>query len=145
MKQYWTLCNWDTGYKNYDCGNTARLTAFLPSIGLAPTVQKPISWTRSILTFPSPCNINICLYIYFICANIRTVITASCVARHHLFSFVHYFVWQKRRAVILSDISSPWQLSYNNIRIEMRWFLWNLLSYIAHCTMKCIVIFTCLS
>jgi len=27
----------------YNCGNTARLTAFLHSIGLAPTVQTPIS------------------------------------------------------------------------------------------------------
>jgi hypothetical protein len=59
-------------------------------------VQKPISWTRSILTFPFPCNINMWLYIYFICANIRTVMTVSCVARLRFFSFVHYSVWQKR-------------------------------------------------
>jgi len=29
--------------KIYDCDNIARLTAFLPSVGLAPTVQTPIS------------------------------------------------------------------------------------------------------
>jgi hypothetical protein len=46
--------------------------------------------------------------------------TVSCVARRNLFSFVHYAVCQKRNAAILSDISSPWQLSYNNIRTVMR-------------------------
>ena len=83
------------------------------------TRSKAYIMNSFILTFPFSCNINMWFYIYFICANIRTVMTVTCVARRPFFSFVHYSVWPPP-PIILSHISNPWQISYNNIRTVMR-------------------------